>query len=107
MVDEAGKINNGSSFHCHRVDVASAMDMAYCCTPTINQWVSNSSHVHGGSNMNTRAMKATAIADGTNFIDHGIQQAINTAALLTMCSRWHGQRSWKNRLWQQISLPSW
>ncbi|XP_047058512.1 RNA-binding protein 24-A-like isoform X1 [Lolium rigidum] len=37
-------------------------------------------HVHGGSNMNTRAMKAAAIAGGASFVDHGIQQGIPAAA---------------------------
>jgi hypothetical protein len=35
MVDEVGRISYGSRFHCHRVDVASTMDMA--CIPTVDQ----------------------------------------------------------------------
>jgi hypothetical protein len=29
-------------------------------------------HVHGGSNINTMAMKSATIADSSNFVDHGI-----------------------------------
>lgn len=31
MVDEAGTTSSNGSLHCPRVDVASSMDMAYCC----------------------------------------------------------------------------
>ncbi|EMS45722.1 RNA-binding protein 38 [Triticum urartu] len=40
-------------------------------------------HVHGGGNINTRAMKAAiaaAGAGGASFVDHGIQQGIPAAA---------------------------
>jgi hypothetical protein len=37
-------------------------------------------HVHGGSNINTMAMKTSSIVDFASFVDHGIQQGILAVA---------------------------
>ncbi|CAM0884927.1 unnamed protein product [Alopecurus aequalis] len=45
-------------------------------SPHLQPYLPAVGHVHGGGNMNMRAMKAAAVAGGASFVDHGIQQGI-------------------------------